>query len=176
MYSILHADLDDAPAIAALHIESWRSAYRGLLPDDFLDGPVVEDRVRLWNARMPAPDLHRRLVLKAVADGALVGFVCVLLDEEPAWGALLDNLHVKPELRGLGIGRRLFREARDWVSVAAPGQRMHLTVIEGNLEARRFYDRHGGAIVERKIKEVIPGTRLTILRYVWEPQPPHRNP
>ena len=168
--SILPADVGDTAAIAALHIESWRSAYRGLLPDEFLDGPVVQNRVDLWNARMPAPDPHRRLVLKALANQELVGFVCVLLDAEPSWGALLDNLHVKPEVKGIGIGHRLFQAARDWVAVAAPGQPMHLTVMEGNVAARRFYDRQGGAIAERKVKEVVPGTYVAILRYVWEPQ------
>lgn len=171
-FSILPACAGDAAAIAALHIESWRNAYRGLLPDEFLDGPVVQDRVDLWNARMPAPDPHRRLVLKAVSHEDLVGFVCVLLDADPSWGALLDNLHVKPGLKGKGIGHRLFQEARDWVAVAAPGQRLHLTVMEGNLAARRFYDRQGGTIAERTTIEVIPGTCLPIIRYVWEPQSP----
>ena len=171
MYSIVPAAVADADAIAALHIESWRSAYRGLLPDDFLDGQVVQDRVELWRRRMPAPEPHRRLVLKAMSPHALVGFACVLLDAEPAWGALLDNLHVKPALKGQGIGRRLFQEAREWVNTTAPGQRFHLTVIEGNLDARRFYDRLGGAVVERKVIEVIPGTALAVLRYSWAPGP-----
>jgi GNAT superfamily N-acetyltransferase len=167
-FSIEHGGLDDASAIAALHAESWRTAYRGFLPDEFLDGPLTADRMRLWAVRMPAPDPHRRLVLKAVSNGALVGFACVLLDAEPAWGALLDNLHVKPMLRGHGIGTRLFDESREWVAHAAPGQRLHLTVIEANVDARRFYDRQGGLVVDRQIVEVVPGTRLPVLRYVWE--------
>jgi GNAT superfamily N-acetyltransferase len=170
-YSIQTAGVDDAPAIAALHAESWRSAYREFLPDAFLDGPVVDDRLRFWSSRMSAPDGHRRVVLKAVSGAAIVGFACVLLDAEPDWGALLDNLHVKPELKTQGIGRRLFEAARGWIAVAAPGARMHLTVIERNVNARRFYDRLGGSIVERRIVDVIPGTRLEILRYVWEPHP-----
>jgi GNAT superfamily N-acetyltransferase len=169
--SIVRAVVEDADEIAALHIESWRSAYRGLLPDDFLAGQVVQDRVELWRRRMPAPEPHRRLVLKAVSAGALVGFACVLLDAEPGWGALLDNLHVKPALKGQGIGRRLFQEARTWVNITVPGQPMHLTVIEGNLDARRFYERLGGAVVERKIVEVVPGTELAVLRYSWAPGP-----
>jgi GNAT superfamily N-acetyltransferase len=167
-FSIEHAGLDDASAIAALHAESWRTAYRGFLPDEFLDGPVIADRLRVWTARMPAPDPHRRLVLKAVSENTLVGFACVLLDAEPAWGALLDNLHVTPTLRGRGIGTRLFADARHWVAGAAPGQRLHLTVIEANVAARRFYDRQGGLVVDRQVVEVVPGTRLPVLRYAWE--------
>ncbi len=166
--SFVSARKEDAAEIAALHAESWRTAYRGLLPDAFLDGPVFDDRLQLWTARMVAPDPDRRFVLKAVADGRLVGFVCVLLDAEPSWGALLDNLHVEPSLKGQGIGHRLFREARAWVAEKAPGERMHLTVIEGNRVARRFYDRQLGTVVERTTVEPIEGVRIPILRYAWE--------
>ena len=167
-FSLVPARVEDAAEIASLHADSWRTAYRGLLPDAFLDGPVDADRQRVWRARMVAPDPHRRFVVKAISDEGLAGFACVLLDAEPSWGALLDNLHVKPGLKGLGIGHRLFREARAWVAEHAPGERMHLTVIEGNLEARRFYDRQLGSVVERKTVEVITGVRLPILRYAWE--------
>ena len=169
---VVPATIDDADAIAALHAESWQSAYRGLLPDEFLDGPVVGNRLRHWRARMRAPDPDRRLVLKAVADRALVGFACVLLDEEPEAGALLDNLHVKPARKGGGIGWRLLQQSREWVGAVAPGERVHLWVIEGNLAARRFYDRQGGTIAERETIETLPGIYVKALRYTWAPWSP----
>jgi GNAT superfamily N-acetyltransferase len=168
-YVVEPATVEDAERIASLHAASWRSAYRGMYPDDFLDGPVNDDRARAWRARMRSPGADRRLVLKAVAGEAMVGLACVLLDAEPAWGALLDNLHVVPHLKGKGIGRRLFDDARRWVGTAAPGESMHLTVIERNHNARAFYDRLGGVVVERKIVEVVPGTPLMVLRYSWQP-------
>jgi GNAT superfamily N-acetyltransferase len=114
----------------------------------------------------PAPE--RRLVLKALAhDGQLLGFACVLLDAEPHWGALLDNLHVTPKLKRHGIGRELFEAARRWVAMRAPGTPMHLTVIEANRDACLFYERVGGTLVERVTKEVVPGTYLAVLRYQW---------
>ena len=164
------ADVDDAEAIAVLHAESWRSAYRGLLPDEFLDGPVFENRRALWVSRMRAPGADRRLVCKAVGDdGALLGFACVLLDAEPAWGALLDNLHVRPDLKGSGIGYALFRACREWVRSTIPGTNMHLTVLEGNERACRFYERQRGTIIARHQVEVLPGVHRPVLRYSWEP-------
>ena len=168
-YAIVVAASSDAAAIAALHAESWRSAYRGLYPDEFLDGPILEERLRFWKARMHEPDPDRRHVIAAVAAGELIGFACVLLDAEPAWGPLLDNLHVKPAFKGHGIGARLFTASREWAAGAAPGQRMHLWVMEGNTAARRFYDRLGGTLAERTTADVAPGRQLTVLRYVWPP-------
>lgn len=92
--------------VAELHTASWRSAYRGLLSDAYLDGDILAERGRLWEQRLAQPS-GRQLVLLAEEGEALLGFVCVLLDEEPAWGAYLDNLHVRPGLTGRGLGRRL---------------------------------------------------------------------
>ncbi|MGB2712893.1 MAG: GNAT family N-acetyltransferase [Vicinamibacterales bacterium] len=159
---------DDADEIAALHAESWRSAYRGFLPEAFLAGPIFDERRELWVSRMRAPDPHRRGVFKAVSGRSLAGFACVLLDADPSWGALLDNLHVKPAMKRQGIGRQLFEHVRWWVETTVPGTPVHLTVIEANVDARRFYERMGGTLVERELVEVIPGTQLVVLRYRWE--------
>jgi GNAT superfamily N-acetyltransferase len=166
-YTILPAGVEDAAAIAAIQTESWRDAYRSFLPAEFLAGPIEANRQRMWQARMTSPDADRRIVFKAVAGEESVGFVCVLLDGDPEWGPLLDNLHVRPGLKGLGIGSRLFRAARDWVVDVAPLQPMHLWVIEGNSAARRFYDHKGGAILERRLAEVAAGICVPALRYVW---------
>jgi GNAT superfamily N-acetyltransferase len=159
---------EDAPAIAALHVDSWRTAYRGLVPDEFLAGPVVADRLELWEARMSVPD-DARFVVKAVdLDNVLVGFTCVLRDADPVWGPLLDNLHVTPALKGRGIGALLLRASRAWSAAVAPGKPMHLWVLEGNTQARHFYDREGGEIVGRQIQELTAGIHVPALRYVWK--------
>jgi hypothetical protein len=50
-----HASIDDTAAIAVLHAESWRIAYRGALQDEFLDGDVFADRETQWAQRLSAP-------------------------------------------------------------------------------------------------------------------------
>src|ERR1041385_8579918 len=40
---------EDAPAIARVHVESWRTTYRGIFPQGLLDGLSIEDRARSWN-------------------------------------------------------------------------------------------------------------------------------
>jgi GNAT superfamily N-acetyltransferase len=159
-----HTDIE---AIASLHTENWRDAYRGTLPDAYLDGPIVHERASLWEARLSSPDAHRTLVLLAEQETKLVGFACVLLDEEPQWGAFLDNLHVLPNCRGQGLGRQLFGRAAQWVLAMEPGWGMHLWVFEANSGARRLYDRLGGEIVEQHAKKVVEGIEIPSLRYFW---------
>ena len=168
-YAIVVASASDAPTIAALHAESWRSAYRGLYRDEFLDGPVFEERLWFWKQRLAEPNPERRHVLLATSAGEHAGFACVLLDADPAWSPLLDNLHVKPAYQGQGIGARLLAASREWIASVAPGQPMHLWVMEANAAARRFYDRQGGTLAERSTVAHGPGTGQAVLRYVWPP-------
>jgi GNAT superfamily N-acetyltransferase len=138
-----HARPSDAGPIAALHAESWRSAYRGLVPDDVLGAGLDADRLPAWRDRSASVDPERRFVLGAASVGGLVGFTCLLEDGEARFGPLLDNLHVKPGWRGHGIGARLLQASRKWVQQVAPGQPMHFWVIEGNTAARAFYQAQG---------------------------------
>ena len=121
---LVHATAGDIREIAALHAESWRSAYRGLVPDDYLGAPVVAERLGFWKRRMADPT-DGRLILKAVRGDDLIGFTCVLRDADPAWGPLLDNLHVRPDCKGAGVGWQLFNASRAWSAEVSPGRPMH---------------------------------------------------
>jgi GNAT superfamily N-acetyltransferase len=165
-YQIRLATEDDVEAIAALHAESWRTAYRGLVPDAFLDGPLDEQRLQAWRQRFAGPHPERRWAALAVSGPRVLGFTCVLADAEPAHGPLLDNLHVKPDFRGHGIGARLLHESRRWAATIAPGQPMHLWVIEGNSAARRFYRAQGGIEGERRLNDMA-GAQVAAVRYSW---------
>jgi GNAT superfamily N-acetyltransferase len=157
---------DDAAAIAALHAESWRSAYRGLVPDDDLGDGLDGERLTFWRARFASPDPDRRIVFVAIVDGLLVGFACVLADADPLYGPLLDNLHVKPGWRGHGLGARLLQKSREWSHAIAPGQPMHLWVLAGNGPARQFYRRQGGVEEGRRV-EHRAGMEIVSLRCMW---------
>ena len=159
-------DSSDSARVAELHAASWQSAYRGFLSDAYLDTDVPAERLRVRQARLAQPS-DRQYVLLAERGDALVGFVCVLIDAEPAWGAYLDNLHVRPGLTGQGLGGRLLVRALQWVAQEEPGQPMHLLVLAGNTAARRFYERHGGQLVETLAKPMPDGTAPPVCRYRW---------
>lgn len=165
--SLTAASAQDVESLANLQAQSWRATYRGVLTDEFLDRRVVDERREFWTARFASDQSERRLVLKALRDGTLLGFVCVLLDDDPKWGARLDNLHVSPESKGTGIGYVLFQAAREWIARVSPGTAMHLWCVESNDIARRFYERQGGTIVEAASRAF--GQQLSVpeLRYWW---------
>jgi hypothetical protein len=96
----------DAQAIAALHAGSWRRHYRGAFSGVFLDHDAAGYLLPLWTERLAAPDPRARTIL-AERDGTVVGLAHTLLDEDSAWGAFPDNLHVAYGLKRQGIGTRL---------------------------------------------------------------------
>jgi GNAT superfamily N-acetyltransferase len=138
-----------------------------MLPDGYLDELVATDRLTFWSDRFNESAPERRVVVKATRDSVLAGFACVLLDAEPAWGARLDNLHVRPQLKGEGIWYALFQAARHWIAQQMPEGSMHLWVVEQNYAARRFYERQGGAIAERLTRHVALDLSVPELRYLW---------
>ena len=165
-FAFRNARAADSERIAALHADSWRFAYRSLLPGSYLADAIDAERAELWRKRMAGAN-ERQYVLLDEREGVLTGFVCVLLDEEPAWGAYLDNLHIRPTQTGHGLGGQLFGHAARWVAAAEPGWPMRLWVFEGNERARRFYERYGGTAVERAVKAMPGGASPVALRYLW---------
>ena len=136
----------DAERVAALHAASWRRHYRGAYADSYLDGDVLADRRAVWSSRLAEP-AGSVTVLAEDADG-LAGFVHVVLDEDAAWGSLIDNLHVAHPHQGSGIGTALLARAAEGIVDRAAGPATYLWVLEQNTSARRFYRSRGGASVE----------------------------
>jgi ribosomal protein S18 acetylase RimI-like enzyme len=150
-----------------LHALSWRSAYRGILAQEFLENVAEDDRRLVWRDRFSNPDSKTRLVRVAVDGTGIVGFVCVFLDRDERWGALLDNVHVHPDLKGRGVGRQLMAQAASWVIEQRPASSLHLWVFEDNHSARGFYERFGGQSVESVLHRAADGNDVSAICYVW---------
>lgn len=155
MPSYRDATSKDIEGIAALHADSWRRHYRGAFLDSFLDGDVLSDRLAVWRERLAQ---SRRDHFTVVADmrNSVVGFAHMILNDDPVWGALLDNLHVTWNLKRNGIGRRLMHEAAQRL-LQRGGLNFYLWVLDQNVSAQNFYAAHGGRRVETCLSGPFPG-------------------
>ena len=161
------AQAADEPAIARLHADSWRTAYRGILRDAFLDGAVDANRRELWRMRFSEIDREDQLILVSEENGEIQAFACAFFDADPEWGTLLDNLHVIPGLKGRGLGRQLMSTVAENIQQHGLHATLHLWVYEQNMQARGFYERLGGVITDCVAEAAPDGSRVNALRYGW---------
>jgi ribosomal protein S18 acetylase RimI-like enzyme len=158
---IREATSADRETIAALHIASWRTAYRGILPDSYIDGALERDLNADWVAKFADTGTDRLILLAVGPDGA-DGFTAIKIAD--GW-AEIDNLHVSPRRRGGGIGRALLAEAAGRL-IARGIHRAYLGVFTANAPAIAFYERIGGLASGRETAE-IHGNRAELIRYEW---------
>ena len=131
-----------------------------------MDGAVIEERLGLWNSRLKHEPDETIFIELAELDSRLIGFVCAIKDADQRWGALIDNLHVAPAHQSKGLGRRLMKDAAQWLNEQNEHQ-MYLWVYLENTSARAFYDRLGGEVVEQKSEIQPDGEMAEIIRYAW---------
>jgi ribosomal protein S18 acetylase RimI-like enzyme len=164
--SIRRIQPTDAEILATLHIRSWRSAYRGILRDAYLDADLVDDRHAVWREQTGnLTPCHFGFIAEIGTQP--VGFVFLHGQDDPTWGTLIDNLHVLPDFKGNGLGRLLMAAAAQEASARYPDDGMYLWVFEENTQARGFYAHLGGRSVERALVEAPGGGQVPRWRVAW---------
>jgi GNAT superfamily N-acetyltransferase len=147
------AGAEDAEALATLFLEAREAAYPSI--PRLVHPP--ED-VRRWvRSRLDADQVDEVEMWLAERDALPVALMLL----EDAW---LHSLYVAPGLTGQGIGAVLL----DLAKTRRP-EGLGLWVFETNVEAQRFYRRHGFRVVRRT-----DGTeneeRQPDLEMAWKPR------
>ncbi len=159
------ATVSDAEGIAAVHIESWRAAYKGDVPAEVLEALSVKERASGWRLHLESPVIH---VSVATSDERVVGFGAVrpTRDETGESGVgEIPTIYVLSSIWRQGIGRALcesiLREARTLGFSAVT-----LWVLSSNRRAREFYEAFGFRLDGgAKIDTALTGTKLHEVRY-----------
>jgi GNAT superfamily N-acetyltransferase len=150
MVTIRDAGPEDAEALARVRSLSWRSTYDGLLSPALIEvatGTDGAERQRTFLTEEPA-----RRALLAEDDGAAVGMAVYGPDRHPGGDAELYVIYVLPEYWSKKVGAPLMDRVIEGVR-AAGHSRLALWVLAANARARRFYERYGFAVIEKKITE-----------------------
>jgi GNAT superfamily N-acetyltransferase len=162
------ATLDDAEAVAAVHVASWQATYRGVVPDEVLDGAgLPADRLRLWQ-RLLGPDApagHAAWV--AEAGGEVVGFADAMPsrdDDADGVTGEVPAIYAHPDAWGTGAGRELMAAAVAGLRDAG-FRSATLWVLDTNARARRFYERAGFAPDGAAKTDTLAGAPVTEVRY-----------
>jgi ribosomal protein S18 acetylase RimI-like enzyme len=174
MISIRRARPGDAVGIAAVHVAAWRSAYPGILPNDYLARLSVPRQAAHYDRAVRSGSG----VFVAVASGIdvppgerprIVGFATaarVFMADPVLADGEIGTLYVLDDYRERGLGRRLIRAAGSYLA-GAGCQSAFLWVLREN-PSRWFYQRLGGrAVAEAEIR--VAGRAVMQMAFVWDP-------
>jgi GNAT superfamily N-acetyltransferase len=158
------AEPADATAVARVHVRSWQLAYRGLLPDEYLEGLRPEDRAPHYTFGDRQPG--RPVTTVALERGELRGFATTgpSRDRDRPGSGELYALYVDPAAWSLGVGRALMRAARERLARAG-FEEAHLWVLDGNVRAERFYQLDGWLPDGARRPEELWGVMVNEIRY-----------
>ncbi|MGX1090242.1 ribosomal protein S18 acetylase RimI-like enzyme [Streptomyces albogriseolus] len=159
---------DDSDEVAAMRVRGWRHAYRGMIPQAYLDAMDVAAEAGKQRARLAAGDGSVVNLVAEAADGTLAGWAAYgpYRDGEVRTGdGELYALYLPPERIGQGVGLALLTEVTGRCA-AAGLPRMFLWVLKENARARRFYEAAGFAADGAEEPFEVAGAVVPEVRYV----------
>ena len=164
--------LRDARGIAAVLVDTWRTTYRGIVPQPYLDSLSYDSREQRWRGVLAnaatAPEEERQFVHVAESDGRVVGFVVGGAtrnrDRMPSFSSELYAVYLLVAYQGHGLGRQLVRALA--ADLREAGHTSMLVWVLAENPSRHFYEALGGQLVERRATE-IGGASLDELGYGW---------
>src|SRR5215510_2793330 len=143
--TIRKAELKDAPALGHIQVTSWRSAFRNIAHDEYLDQQVSEsNQADDWKEILADGE---QVVFIAEIENKVVGYAWAHreADESIEWDSELISMHLLPEYKRQGIGRKLFSTVAEQLKEQGC-KSIYLWVLEDNSPSRKFYEALDGQL------------------------------
>jgi len=160
---IHRAHKSEAADVADVHLASWRSAYRGIIPHTCLEQMIARRGTTWWDKAIR----RGKHVIVIDFGGTIVGYATVGFNRArtlPCEGEIYE-LYLLPEYQGVGLGRQLFQSAQRVLADYGMGNNV-VWVLEENEGACAFYEQMDGRIISRS-SEMFGDKKLEKLAYAW---------
>ncbi len=146
---IRQANIQDSAGIARVQVDSYQTAYVGILPQDALDQFTYEEQTRDWQ-EWPTTHPDDLLYVAETDEGEIVGYALARLGvtDVSSYESELLALHVRRSYHRQGVGRQLVAAIAGQLAQQECTSMM-LWVLEAN-PARGFYERLGGQLLDEK--------------------------
>jgi ribosomal protein S18 acetylase RimI-like enzyme len=161
----------DAPALASMHVASWRESYVGMVPDALLSELSVQGRAAMWDRIMREPTTPASpIVYLAEHNGELIGFgSCggqrTGMLKDTGYEGEISAIYVLQAFQRHSVGTRLLFAM--FLDLSIRGfSAASLWVLRDNAPARKFYERHGGHVIAKR-EDVRGEVVLAEVAYGW---------
>ncbi|MGE7929817.1 N-acetyltransferase family protein [Lysinibacillus xylanilyticus] len=162
--NIRKANSQDAQGIGKVHVDSWRTTYKGILPDDFLNNLSYEQRTELWKKNIS--DATNYVLVAENEQNEIIGFATGGTRKTNLVPNATDltSIYLLEEYQGMGIGKQLLKEIFAYFKLKGY-EKVFVEVLADN-KTRNFYEYYGAQYVNN-IEIKIGGKVLEELIYVW---------
>ncbi|MES2218837.1 MAG: GNAT family N-acetyltransferase [Pseudomonadota bacterium] len=140
---IRHATLSDIAGIAEVHVKSWQTIYRGIVPNEFLNNLSIPTQTKRWEGLIHTEEAD---ILVAEVNNLIIGFISFCSPRmriaDTPFAIELGAMYILPNKWRQGIGRLLFNEAiKEFQGKGY--KKILLWVFEKNTQGRLFYKSMG---------------------------------
>lgn len=160
------ATISDARAVARVHVDCWRTTYRGILPDAVLDGLSYDQREQHWCEWLGGKRGEKFTFVAVDPAGQIVGFASAGPERasDPVYRGELYAVYVLQSHQRHGLGRRLVTASADLLLQASIDSLL-VWVLTDN-PACRFYEKLGGRPIRAQQID-IGGVAFDEVAYGW---------
>jgi ribosomal protein S18 acetylase RimI-like enzyme len=157
----------DALGIAKVHVDTFRSTYNGIYPDEFLSNMSYERARHTWETTHLVPSSPNAVYIAEDESEHIVGFaICGPdRDSDPIYKGEVIGLYVLQKMQRRGIGKRLMLAAVQ--DLSSRGFSSMLVWVLADNPSRHFYEKLGGEHVQTR-DTIVGGKSFKELGYGWK--------
>jgi len=163
---IREAVLGDAAGIARVHYDTWQTAFRGVVPDEYLQSTSYEKRQSAWESALRRPNGTKFVGVAEDETGQIVGFAVGGPERtgDAEYDGELEAVYILQRHQRQGIGRSLVAWTAKKLAQAGMGSLLVWTLADSPY--RQFYEVSGGKQV-RETERSFGGVMLKVVGYGW---------
>jgi len=146
---IRRAKIEDSAGLAKVQVDSYRTAYAGIFPQDYLDHFTYEEQEQDWRDWISSQSEDILYVVESTT-GEIVGYALARPgpSEVASYDSELMSLHVSRPYQRQGLGRQLVAAVAEQLK-QKDSKSLMLWVLEEN-RSRGFYERLGAQLLDEK--------------------------
>ncbi|PEW26269.1 GNAT family N-acetyltransferase [Bacillus cereus] len=161
---IRRAIKDDIPGIAKVNVDSWKTTYKGIFADEFLENITYEQREKQWENIFQQEDKSQYRFVAETLDGIIIGFIDGGVERSGAYNCdgELYAIYLLQSYQGMKIGQQLFQAL---LSECINNDMQSLLVwVVTNNPSKKFYEKFNPEKIDTKFLERV---QVEETAYCW---------
>lgn len=160
------ATQNDIDSITKVHIDSWRSTYKEILPNEYLNNLSYESRKNNWKRRLFSNEFEEFMFVAENENNEVIGFSSGCpTNSNSEYNGILYTMYILEDYQKKGIGKLLFNNIVD--KFKSLGVQSFILWVFNDNSATKFYEHMGGLKFDERV-ENIEGCTLKESAYIWK--------